>query len=159
MILENEIYSHVPLDYKSTSDRINSRHDRPLLKFLLEHYWVADDTDLNDDLGFVFLLRARSEVHIKADCFYKLYLSCVLSVATLKKYTFNSGDGFWVEEKIDDIGEFSTDLIVKQIMEKLDFFGYTYLNSNEIQSDVSDLIKNKLGSFEGGYFNLLFSEL
>ncbi|MEP3889929.1 MAG: hypothetical protein ABJN69_05645 [Hellea sp.] len=158
MILENDIYLRLPLDYKSISDKILNGCNQALLKYLLERFWVTDDTDLNDDLGFVFLLKSRSDATTENDYQYKLYLSCVLDVATLRKYKFLNDENSWIQISIDGNEEFSSDMLAKPIIEKLSSFGYIYLNSTELRSGVSDRIKNKLNSFDGNYFNLLFTE-
>jgi hypothetical protein len=87
---EGQLRQKLPLDRRALFSELKDGCNSKLLQFLVARFWVNEETDPNDDLGFVFALKPVSLPLTEADYFYKLYLSCVLPCATMRLYTLDA---------------------------------------------------------------------
>ena len=92
-MFEDQLINHLPLNRREIFASLNKGCSNDILKYLTSYFWVKDETDSNEDLGFVFNLR----VNEFANSFYRLYLSCVIPCATLRLYQVDdNGNDFSV---------------------------------------------------------------
>lgn len=155
---EDLLRQKLPLDRRALFSELKDGCNSRLLRHLVARFWVNEETDPNDDLGFVFALKPVSLPLTEAGYFYKLYLSCVLPYATMRLYTLDaSGNSSCTAVAVKEaFWEQSAQL--RQLRAMLLDLGYDLLSEEQLSADVSAEISRKSQLEGGSYFNLLFSE-
>lgn len=153
-----QLWHKLPLDRKALFSELEKGCNSKLLRYLVARFWVNEETDPNDDLGFVFALTPTGIPFGEAGYFYKLYISCVLPYATLRFYTLNSEGNSTCSSVAVKQPFWERSAQLKQLRSMLIDLGYELLSDEQLSLDVSAEILSKLGLNKGNYFNLLFSE-
>lgn len=157
--LDESLAKAMPLDRQKIANIIRAGCGKEILDFLLRHFCVSDETDIDDDLGFKFSLRLIDDAEDEfVNGKYVLYVSCVAPYATVRFYRRVSKNSY----RSDSVAVSAEDVDVSGHLKRLCAFlsgrGYEVLTDKELSKEVGeDLIE--LSGMEGAeYFNLLFSE-
>ncbi len=153
-----QLWHELPLDRKAIFSRLKNGCNPKLLSYLAARFWVNEETDPNEDLGFVFSLIPTGLPLQKADYFYKLYISCVLPCATLRLYTLDSVGNSICSSTAVKLSFWGQSVQLKQLNNMLIELGYEVLSDDQLSIDIPAKILVKLGLTKGNYFNIVFSE-
>lgn len=151
------LLGQLPLNRRRISEELNKGPSLELLRYLTSHFWVTEETDSNDDLGFVFALKPLEVSGEKLDGYYKLYLSCVLPCSTMRVYSLDKNGNASCSSVAVSESYMNQTRSTRLLKAKLLDMGYEFLESEQMSQEPNTEILKKVGQ-STSYFNLLFSE-
>ncbi|WP_027330486.1 hypothetical protein [Marinimicrobium agarilyticum] len=91
--MNNEIFKNLerdlPVERRVIASRVAGGPDSALGKDLMNNFWVNNDTDLNEDLGFVFAVKPLELSGSRLKGYYRLYLSSVSSYFAVRAFEYD----------------------------------------------------------------------